>query len=98
MPASRELMETAAMLLRRLELLLLAMIAVGIMARPLSSEAEPTKTFKSEAYGFSVQYPSSWHTLSLGGVFYIQSFPSSRAVRGDVLPSGGAAIKLLVPE
>src|SRR6185312_1162671 len=52
-------------------------------------------TFKSEHHGFTVQYPRSWHAEIASDIFAIQNFTSAEAVRGAVLPEGGAGIKIL---
>jgi hypothetical protein len=54
------------------------------------------KTF-TNIRGYTVQYPSSWRREGIQDLFWIWNFPASRAVRGEILPDGGAGIKILVP-
>ena len=76
-----------------------ALALVCLLAVPtlLSAQKAPVlKTF-TNTRGYTVQYPSSWRREGLQDLFWIWNFPASRAVRGEILPDGGAGIKILVP-
>jgi len=63
-----------------------------------SESSGHSRVFKSQKYGFSVYYPRNWRLSSKGDAFQIFNFPSSRAVRGAVLPRDGAGISVAVPD
>ena len=59
--------------------------------------ADSLKTYKSNS-GYTIQYPASWHDENTGPDFlFLFDFPPSKAVRGAVIPEGGAGIKILTP-
>jgi len=63
---------------------------------PVQSQQQSLKTFESQQYRFTVQYPADWR-IEGPKRFVIYNFPQSRAVRGLVIPPGGAGIYVLVP-
>lgn len=75
----------------------LASVLLLALMTGLAGGADTLETFRSHSHGFSVRYPATWYPLILSDVFYIESFPPSKAVRGARLPQGGAGIKVLVP-
>ena len=76
------------------------LILAQVMLLGAASQMLPRgeSVFRSRRYGFSVRYPRSWRHPSEGGTFQIFNFPRSEAVRGAVLPEGGAGINVVVPE
>jgi hypothetical protein len=54
------------------------------------------KTFESEQFRYSVRYPANWR-LADPKTLLLFDFPQSRAVRGAVIPDGGASIYVTVP-
>lgn len=76
-----------------------AVLLAGSVCFPLrSQEVSDFAYFRSMSHGFSVKYPRSWYPHIASDIFSINNFPPSRAVRGEVLPSGGAGIFVLTSE
>jgi hypothetical protein len=59
--------------------------------------AASIRTFVNRSYSYQVEYPVNWYFAGDAKRFYIHSFPSSHAVKGVVLPKGGAEISISVP-
>ena len=74
---------------------LLGLYAFGCLLAPQAWGG--LKSFESIEYGYAVKYPDDWHPQILSGIFYIESFPPSSAVRGARIPKGGAGISISVP-
>jgi hypothetical protein len=54
--------------------------------------------FKSEKHAYTLNYPNEWYLRSPVDHFNLFSFPRSEAIRGAVVPRGGAFIGIQVPE
>lgn len=63
----------------------------------LSGYADLPKRYVSQQNLYSVSYPSAWRFAGDESTFEIYSFPGSRAVKGIVLPEGGAGISIFTP-
>ena len=82
--------------IRRRAACVLTVAGVLWMVLPLQG-SDALSTFRSQRYGYSVQYPSHWHPQILEDAFYIESFLPDKAVRAIRIPQGGFGIKILVP-
>ena len=72
--------------------------SVCLLFWTLAAAAQPLalpNRFDNRPYRFSVSYPSGWWPEILSHVFYIESFPPSRAVRAARIPPGQAGIQVV---
>jgi hypothetical protein len=73
------------------KLMPIALTVLGFVCA--ANAADRFSTFKSENYGYVVQYPHSWYLDSTLDNLEIENFPPSKAVRGVRLPPGGPQLR-----
>lgn len=73
-------------------------LSLSVVFSASQSSDSSKASFVSKKYKYRVEYPSSWYFQGMSGNFDIESFPPSKKLRRSPVPSGWAAMGVLVPE